>query len=218
MKLVCDSLIHSYGRDRVLGGVFLSVEPGEIVGIVGRNGSGKTTMLRALLGTLRPDSLHLQIDGEAVARAYALGLISLLPQEAYLPRRMRVARATALALPSVHARELVCAHARVAPHLRKRIGALSGGEARFLELLIALSFPADVVFLDEPFTEIEPRHREEVRELIRTAAHEQGKAIVITDHAYRDTLATSDRIYVLVDGVLREASGEADLKRWGYTP
>lgn len=216
--LECDSLVHSFGRERVLSGVYVTANAGEVVGIVGRNGSGKTTMLRALLGTLRPESMHLQIDGEPVSRAYARGLIALLPQEAYLPRRVRVSRAISLAIPGDAARREVRAHHRVAPHLGKRIRSLSGGESRYLELLLALSFPSDVVLLDEPFTEIEPRHREEVRELIASAAHEAGKAVIITDHAYRDTLGASDRVQVLVDGVLRDADGERDLQRWGYTP
>jgi ABC-type multidrug transport system ATPase subunit len=218
MILQADSLVHSYGPTRVLTGVYLRLSAGEVLGVVGRNGSGKTTMLRALLGTLHPDAMHLELEGDPVSRAYAHGLISLLPQEPYLPRRLRVARAISLALPDEASREAVRSHPRVSPHLRKKVSALSGGEQRILEVLIALEFPAAVVFLDEPFTEIEPIHRESVRTMIRKASHDHGRGIIVTDHAYRDVLATADRVQVLADGVLRDADGEEDLRRWGYTP
>jgi ABC-type multidrug transport system ATPase subunit len=216
--LVVDSLSHSFGDHRVLNGIYLSVEPGEVVGIVGRNGCGKTTMLRAMLGSLSPDHIHLSVADELVSRAYRSGVLAYLPQDSYLPRRMRVRRVVSLALPHSAERAAVAGHPRVATLLRRRLSGLSGGEQRFLEVLLAINFPSRFALLDEPFTEIEPIHREPLGALIRSVASERNRGVVVTDHAYRDVLAIADRVLVMADGVLRPASGEDDLRRWGYTP
>ena len=89
---------------------------------------------------------------------------------------------------------------------------------RFLEVLAVATLGAPYVLLDEPFTEIEPRHRHPLRDTLREIARENARGMVITDHAYRDVLETADRVVVLADGVIREAQGEDDLRRWGYTP
>ncbi|MFW5716984.1 MAG: ATP-binding cassette domain-containing protein [Spirochaetota bacterium] len=216
--LVVDSLTHAFGENHVLRGVYLRVEPGEVVGVVGLNGCGKTTMLRAILGTLRVDQMHMTIADELVDRAYRRGVVSYLPQDPYLPRRMRVGRVLSLALPSPRSRYRVRDDARVAPNLGKRVSALSGGEQRYLEVLLAACFPSRFALLDEPFTEIEPIHRDPLRESIRATAREHERGFIITDHAYRDVLATADRVLVLAGGELRRADGEEDLRRWGYTP
>ncbi|MFW6294041.1 MAG: ABC transporter ATP-binding protein, partial [Spirochaetota bacterium] len=109
-------------------------------------------------------------------------------------------------------------HPRVAALLRRRLSGLSGGERRFLEVLLAISFPSRFALLDEPFTEIEPIHRGPLGALIRSVAREHDRGVVVTDHAYRDVLAIADRVLVMTDGVLRQAGGEDDLRRWGYTP
>ena len=216
--LAVDSLSHSYGREQVLNGVYLTVRPGEVVGVVGRNGCGKTTMLKALLGALRPDHMHLTLDGELVRRAYRSGALAYLPQDPYLPGRIRVGAAITLALPNREQRKRVREHPRVHPLLGHRVRDLSGGEQRFLEVLLASWFPAAYVLLDEPFTEIEPLHRGPVGELVRETARNEQRGFMITDHAYRDVLAVADRVVVLADGVIRSAEGESDLRRWGYTP
>jgi lipopolysaccharide export system ATP-binding protein len=216
--LEVDSLSHAFGSQRVLSGVYLTVEPGEIVGVVGRNGCGKTTMLRAIVGTLRADHLHLEIDGEPADRAYQTGAIAYLPQEPYLPRRLSVRRAISLALPAPQARAEVLGHDRMEPLARSRVGALSGGEQRFLEVLLAARFPSAYTLLDEPFTEIEPLYRGPLCAELRRVAGEEGRGMVLTDHAYRDVLAVADRVVVLADGVIRPVDTEEDLRRWGYAP
>lgn len=220
--LEVDSLSHAFGTNRVLNGIFLRCVPGEIIGIVGRNGCGKTTMLRSIFGELDADAMHLRIDGQVVTNAFRTGEIGYLFQEPFLPRRLSVRKAVRGLLSGERA-DAVLRNERIRPHLRRRVGSLSGGEQRFLEVLLIVSLPVRYIFLDEPFTEIEPVHREPLKQIIRAASHgapphDARKGVLITDHAYHDILDTADRVRVLADGVLREASGEADLKRWGYTP
>ncbi|MEE8441499.1 MAG: ATP-binding cassette domain-containing protein [Spirochaetia bacterium] len=217
-RLEVDSLTHSFGHHRVLAGIFLKCEPGEIVGVLGPNGCGKTTMLRALFGVLHANSMHLSLGGETVDHAYRTERLGFLAQEPFLPRRMTVGGAARGLFGESEACRTLLGHPRIAPLQRRRVGSLSGGEQRYLEVMLIVSLPAPFVFLDEPFTEIEPIHRESLKEMIRHAAQVDRKGILITDHAYRDVLDTADRIEVFAGGVLRPAAGESDLKRWGYTP
>jgi len=216
--LQVDSLEHAYGSERVLYGVYLTCEPGEIVGVVGRNGCGKTTMLKSLFGSLAATHVHLEIDGAITHRAYQTGIVEYLPQEPFLPRGVKVRRAIRLTLPGHKQQEELTHEETIAPHLGKRVRALSGGEQRYLEVLLVSLRDAPYVLLDEPFTEIEPIHREPLRAWIRKIAREHNRGFIITDHAYRDVLECADRIVVLAEGVTRQADGEDDLRRWGYTP
>lgn len=216
--LVVESLTHAFGRTRVLTGVFLRVNRSEVVGVVGRNGCGKTTMLRAVAGTLDPDQINVRIADRPVVRAFRSGLVCLLPQEPWLPRRMRVNRIVALALPDAADRAAVLDDPRIGPLAGRRAADLSGGERRYLEVMLAASFPAEFCLLDEPFTEIEPIYRPRLIETIRRLATATGRGFIVTDHAYRDVLDAADRLMVMVDGELHAAQGGDDLRRLGYTP
>lgn len=217
-RLEVDSLAHSFGRNRVLAGVYLRCDAGEIVGVLGPNGCGKTTMLRALFGVLEADSIHLSIGGQTLDHAFRTERLGYLAQEPFLPRRLKVEDAVRGLIPERGRAARVLDHPRIASLIGRRVGSLSGGEQRYLEVMTIASLTAPFVFLDEPFTEIEPIHREPLKDIIRHAARNEGKGVLITDHAYRDILDTADRIVVFAGGVLRPAEGEADLQRWGYTP
>lgn len=216
--LEVDSLTHSFGQNKVLAGIYLRCAIGEIVGVLGPNGCGKTTLLRALFGVLHADSIHLALGGTTVDHAFRTERIGYLAQEPFLPRRMSVRSVVTSLLTDREAADRVLRDDRIAPLAKRRVQSLSGGEQRYLEVVLICSLPVRFVFLDEPFTEIEPLYREPLKELIRDVSHNEQKGILITDHAYRDILDTADRIEVFTDGVLRPAAGEVDLQRLGYTP
>jgi ABC-type multidrug transport system ATPase subunit len=217
-----DSLAHSYGTSHVLTGVFLTCAPGEIVGVLGRNGCGKTTMLRAIFGSLAADQLHVTVDEQSVTKRLRARSISYLSQEPYLPRMLTVRRALELSVPGFDPTAAASSFPLLAPLLEagpsaRRIRDLSGGEQRAVELFIALSLPVRYTLLDEPFTEVEPLGRVPIAELISRTARETGRGIVLTDHAYRDVLSIADRLCVMAQGELYDVANEAELQRYGYT-
>jgi lipopolysaccharide export system ATP-binding protein len=215
-RLVVDSLMHGFGLNEVLNGVYLSVQRGEVVGILGLNGTGKTTILRSITGELAADSMHLTIDGRVIQNAYRTGLVGHLTQEPFLLRQMRVASCVRWFLQDRGARKQILADKRVREYSDQRAGGLSGGEKRYVETLMILALPAPYLLMDEPFTEVEPKYREPLKEQIRNGAGDRG--FILTDHAYRDILDVSDRVVVLANGELHDAPEEADLSRLGYTP
>jgi ABC-type multidrug transport system ATPase subunit len=217
VELSVDSLMHSFGDLKVLAGVFLRCAKGEIVGILGRNGSGKTTILRSIFGTLPAQSIHLSVDGAYTERAYLDGSVAYLAQEPFLPRRSRVSTVVWWFLADPEQRAIVLQDPRVKRFARSRVNHLSAGEKRYLETLMVLRLRAPYLLMDEPFTEVEPLYRESLKHAIRRRAGE-GKGFILTDHAYHDIVDVCDRVYVLAQGELYPADAPEDLARYGYTP
>jgi ABC-type multidrug transport system ATPase subunit len=216
-----DSLSHSYGTSQVIIGAFLTCRPGEIVGILGRNGSGKTTLLRSIFGSLRPDHIHLEIDGVLATSKLRSSVMSLLPQSPYLPRTLTVGRALSLSLPSYDPAEATAEFPLLESLLlqeSRRVADLSGGEQRLLELYIALSLPVRYSLLDEPFTEVDPATRAPIAKFIEKTARSKQRGIILTDHAYRDVVLVSDQLMVMSQGDVYRVNGEGDLTHYGYTP
>ncbi len=203
-------------------GVFITCAAGEIVGILGRNGCGKTTMLRAIFGSLDADQMHVTIDDESVGGGLRAASVSYLPQEPYLPRTLTVRRALELSIAGIDVDEAARGFPLLAPLVvpgpaARRVRDLSGGEQRTVELYIALSLPVRYTLLDEPFTEVEPAGRLLVAELVKQTAKERCRGVILTDHAYRDVLSIADRLCVMAQGQLYEVADAAGLARYGYT-
>jgi lipopolysaccharide export system ATP-binding protein len=215
--LEVQGLVKSYRRRRVVDGVFFRVHAGEIVGLLGPNGAGKTTSFRMAVGLVPPDAGRVMIGGRECSRMpmYRRARLGMgyLPQETSVFRQMTVVDnllAVLEAVPSLsrldrreEARRLLdqlelgeLAHARA--------DTLSGGERRRLELARALATDPHILLLDEPFAGVDPINVEEIQSLIHQL-RERGIGILITDHNVRETLASTDRAYIIHQGqILRE--------------
>jgi lipopolysaccharide export system ATP-binding protein len=208
----------SYRRRPVLRDVSLDLRPGEVVALLGPNGSGKTTCFYAVAGLVAPEGGEVILDGQEVThlpmyRRARLGL-------GYLPQEMSVFRGLSvednilavleLSEPSRSARraglERLLAEFGLA-HLRRASSlALSGGERRRVEIARCLAARPSYLLLDEPFAGVDPIAVGEIRDLVR-GLKRRGIGVLITDHNVRETLEIVDRVYVLHDGhVLRSGS------------
>src|SRR4051794_10204447 len=215
------SIAKAYDRRAVLHDVSLHVGRGEVVGLLGPNGAGKTTCFYSIMGLVKPDSGHIQLDGANITglpmyRRAILGL-GYLPQETSIFRGMTVAQ-NIMAVLEVAQRdkalrrerleqllgEFHIAHLRDAPAM-----ALSGGERRRCEIARALAADPSIMLLDEPFAGIDPISISDIRELVRELK-KRDIGVLITDHNVRETLDIVDRACIIYDGqVLFAGSPEA---------
>ena len=211
-RLIARGLRKRYGRRDVVRGVDLELKRGEIVALFGPNGAGKTTTFYMLVGFVRANGGQISLRGQNVTRMpmhrrARLGL-GYLPQEPSAFRRMTVLenllaileyqplskeerRSTAIGLLE----EFHIAHLK-----DKYAYTLSGGERRRLEIARALTTNPDFILLDEPFTGVDPKNVNDIQSLIQELRAKRGLGVFITDHSVRETLAITDRVYLMYDG------------------
>ncbi|WP_292289055.1 LPS export ABC transporter ATP-binding protein [Marivita sp.] len=218
--LIVRHLRKSYKKRVVIRDVSLDVQRGEVVALLGPNGSGKTTSFYAIAGLVNPEGGQVLIDGEDVTylpmyRRARMG-IGYLPQEMSIFRGMSVEdNITAIldiSQPDRHKRrerleellgEFSIEHLRRAPAL-----ALSGGERRRVEIARCLAADPKYLLLDEPFAGVDPISVGDIRHLVADLK-KRGIGVLITDHNVRETLEIVDRAYILHDGkVLMSGSPE----------
>ena len=211
MTIEAQGLVKEFGRRRVVDGVSLRVEQGEVVGLLGPNGAGKTTTFYMLVGLERctqgrillgdRDITHLPIHARA-----RLGL-GYLAQEPSVFRRMTVQQnilaVLELCLANRAERRARCASLLAELGLEaiaKRRGyMLSGGERRRVEIARALALAPQFILLDEPFTGVDPIAVADIQDII-DKLKAKGLGVLITDHSVRETLAITDRAYIMHSG------------------
>jgi len=211
LRLRAVSLEKSYRGKKVVDGISVDIERGEIVGLLGPNGAGKTTTFSMIIGLVPQDGGRIYLGEEDITempmyRRAQKGL-SLLPQEPSAFRRLRVEdnlRAILQTLPGTSSRgdgdvERTLKEFGLERLARSRAYTLSGGERRRLEIARAMLTRPEFVLLDEPFTGIDPLAIQDLQRIIRTLK-EKGLGLVITDHSVRETLKITDRAYIIDKG------------------
>lgn len=222
--LVVAHLRKSYKKKVVIRDVSMEVRRGEVVALLGPNGSGKTTCFYAIAGLINPEGGQVLIDGRDVTylpmyRRARLG-IGYLPQEMSIFRGMSVEdNITAIldiSQPDRHKRrerleellgEFSIEHLRRAPAL-----ALSGGERRRVEIARCLAADPKYLLLDEPFAGVDPISVGDIRHLVADL-RKRGIGVLITDHNVRETLEIVDRAYILHDGKVLMSGTAEDVVR-----
>ncbi len=212
----------TYRGRRVVDGISLRAESGEIVGLLGPNGAGKTTTFHAVVGLTIPDGGTILLDGDDVSREpmykRARRGIGYLPQEPSVFHRLTVRQNLMVAMELMglgkhegRARtEEIIGEFRLT-HVADNLGSrLSGGERRRLEIARALAMNPRFLLLDEPFAGIDPITIDELKGTI-TELRDRGLGILITDHNVRDTLAITDRAYIISEGNVLKSGAPDEL-------
>jgi lipopolysaccharide export system ATP-binding protein len=209
------SVAKSYAGRRVVNGVSLVVQSGEVVGLLGPNGAGKTTTFHMMVGLIAPDEGRVLLNEDDLTQApiyqRARAGISYLPQESSVFRRLTVEQNLLAILQTL---ELNTAEQKErADALMKMLGVnhlashkaftLSGGERRRVEIARALVLSPFFLLLDEPFTGIDPIAVAEIQKIVRNLIT-SGIGILITDHNVRETLGICDRAYIVNEGTILE--------------
>lgn len=217
-----EHLRKSYRKKTVIRDFSMDLARGEVVALLGPNGSGKTTTFYAIAGLVTPEGGTVMVDGQDVTnfpmyRRAQLG-IGYLPQEMSIFRGLSVQDNIAAILdivePDRHKRrerleellsEFSIEHLRRAPAL-----ALSGGERRRVEIARCLAANPRYLLLDEPFAGVDPISVDDIRTLVADLK-KRGIGVLITDHNVRETLEIVDRAYILHEGRVLMSGSPADV-------
>ena len=209
--LRAEGLVKRYGKRTVVDGASLEVQKGEIVGLLGPNGAGKTTTFHMIVGMVRPNAGRVLLGDEDITRLpmyrRARKGVGYLAQEPSIFRKLTV-RENILAvletLPHSEADrearlENLLDDLRMTPLADAPAYTLSGGERRRTEISRALAIQPEFMLLDEPFSGIDPIAVEDIQSII-SRLRENGLGLLITDHNVRETLAITDRAYIMAEG------------------
>jgi lipopolysaccharide export system ATP-binding protein len=230
MRLYAENLVKKYGKRTVVKSVSIYVEQGEIVGLLGPNGAGKTTSFYMIAGLIKPNSGKtflddIEITREPVYRRAQRGL-GYLAQEASVFRKLSVENnlkaileMTKLSKKEQHERIEGLLEEFGLNKVRKSFGIqLSGGERRRCEIARALAINPKFILLDEPFAGVDPIAVEDIQ-LIVKRLKDKNIGVVISDHNVHETLAITDRAYLLYEGNLlktgtpEELASDPEVKR-----
>ncbi|MBR6179264.1 MAG: LPS export ABC transporter ATP-binding protein [Bacteroidales bacterium] len=222
MKLTAEHLIKIYGKRTVVKDVSINVSQGEIVGLLGPNGAGKTTSFYMIVGLIKPNGGQIFLDQTEITKfpmykRAQLG-VGYLPQEASVFRQMSVedniksvmeVRGFSKEYQKDKLESLITEFGL--GHIRKSLGIqLSGGERRRTEIARALAVDPKFILLDEPFAGVDPIAVEDIQGIVATLKN-KNIGILITDHNVDETLAITDRAYLLYDGKILQAGTPEDL-------
>lgn len=222
MRIEAGDLIKAYRGRRVVNGVSIHVETGEVVGLLGPNGAGKTTTFYMITGLVKPNGGQVRLDDQDITRwpMYQRAKVGIgyLPQETSVFRRLSVRDNIKLVMEmnghnaaSIRAKtDELAEELHISHILDRQAGVLSGGERRRVEIARAMSTSPKFILLDEPFTGIDPVTIEEIQ-LIIAKLCKQGIGILITDHNVRATLRITDRNYILIDGTIQAKGNAAEI-------
>jgi len=220
MILRAKNLMKSYSGKKVVKDISLELKQGEIVGLLGPNGAGKTTSFYMIVGLIKPNSGKIFLDQEDITKfpmyKRAQCGIGYLAQEASVFRKMSVEdnilsvlQLTNLSKKEQKNRMESLINEFGLTHIRKNRGdLLSGGERRRTEIARALATNPKFILLDEPFAGVDPLAVEDIQKIV-TRLTKKNIGILITDHNVRETLAITDRTYLMFEGnILKDGNPE----------
>lgn len=211
MILRANNLTKFYSSKCVVNNLSVEVQTGRVVGLLGPNGAGKTTTFYMITGMISPNAGNIEFEGRDITnmpmyKRARLG-IGYLPQESSIFRQLTVEENLKAIMQMNKSSDIETTTDRLLEklkitHIRKRRSdRLSGGERRRVEIARALTVSPAFLLLDEPFTGIDPKVREDIQTIVRTLASE-GIGVLITDHNVRETLEIIDEAHIIYEGNL----------------
>jgi branched-chain amino acid transport system ATP-binding protein len=219
-----DELHTYYGKSHILHGVTLEVAPGEVVGLLGRNGVGKSTTLKSIMGLVLPSQGRVFLEGAPITgmaphRLARMG-IAYVPEDRRIFRLLTVMENLRTGLDRQGVTEdrrnalldkAFSYFPRLAERRNQAGGTLSGGEQQMLAIARAMMLEPKIILLDEPTEGLMPRMVSQIREIIEVL-HKEGVAILLVEQNVPLTLEASQRIYIMEKGSVRHHCAASDIK------
>jgi ABC-type multidrug transport system ATPase subunit len=211
--LEADGISLSFGERNILSDIYLKCTTGEITGLLSRNGQGKSCLLNIIYGSLKAQSRSIRFDGQPLFEAYkSHHQLNYLPQFSFIPSTLTLSRIFKdfeldfkefeAFLPEFEGRKAV------------KIGKLSGGQRRLVEVYLIVKSKSQFSMLDEPFSHLMPLHVEKIQSLILSMKNQKG--FLITDHLFESIISISDQLYLLKEGKMHLTTSRANIAWLGY--
>ncbi|MFO7547121.1 MAG: ABC transporter ATP-binding protein [Trueperaceae bacterium] len=223
--VVVDALTKRFGRLEVLRDVSATFEPGRVTAVVGPNASGKTTMMKSILGLVLPDAGEVTIDGRPANDPEVRRNVGYLPQEPRFPDNLRVRELFAFVQDLRGERpdglDALVDLFQLRPHLDKPLRVLSGGSKQKASAVLAFLFRPTVLLLDEPSAGLDPVASSRLKDRI-TEERAKGATVILTSHVMSELEELADEVLFLLEGSvrfrgtidsIRDRTGERRLER-----
>ncbi len=208
-------LYKTFGKNNVLNGVDLNITKGGIFAILGPNGSGKTTIIKSILGMVIPDSGTIKVfDTNIKNNSDYRHKIDYLPQIANFPNNLKVMELVKMIKDlrgDTNKDKTLIETFKLEPFLNKKLSTLSGGTKQKVNILLTFMFDSPVIILDEPTTGLDPISLIRLKELI-DAEKQKGKAILITSHIMSFVEEVADEVVFILEGKIYFRGSISELK------
>lgn len=213
--IVADNVTRAYGKFTAVDGVSFHVAQGELVALLGSNGAGKTSLLEVLQGSTHSNGGRVQVFGldPIVDRAAVRQRSGIMLQEAGFAKDLTVRETLVMwagTLTSPRPVEESLAMCSLENRANIRVGSLSGGERRRLDLAMATLGRPELLFMDEPTTGLDPAVRQHTWELVRRMLNE-GSTVLLTTHYMEEAEELADRILIMDKGRILTEGSVADI-------
>jgi len=210
--LEIDGVQLQFGERKILSDICLRCETGRITGLLGKNGQGKSCLMKAIYGSLHCEK-SVRFDRISIVESFKRpDLIVCLPQSNFIPKSLTLSRV--FQDFDLEYSEFQNRFLEFTKREKDTVGSLSGGERRLLELYIIVRSKSLFALLDEPFTQLNPLQIEKARQLLTEERARKG--MLITDHMYRHVIDICDTLYVLANGKTYLTKNIADIEALGY--
>ncbi|CAM3469924.1 ATP-binding cassette domain-containing protein [Aequorivita lipolytica] len=210
------SAAKSFGNKVVIEKVSFTLNTGEILGVFGRNGCGKSTLLKMLFGTEKSNFIRVSINEERFDPKQNIKnqQIAYLPQHPFLPKNIKVRDVIPIYFEEEKKQDAIFYDSMISQIAAKKVGELSMGQLRYLEVLLIGNLSHPFIMLDEPFSMIEPLYKIEIKKFLNKLKNDKG--IITTDHYYEDVLAITTKNLLLKDGESYVVQSRDDLRSLEY--
>lgn len=213
--LEADGIQLHFGSRRILQNIYLKVQTGQVVGLVGRNGQGKTSLMEVMYGSQRAEVSSVRIDGRRLLKPYTdPGMLTYLPSFHFIPKAYSIKRVWKDY--RLDPEELFGDFPELKEGYLRPLGQYSSGQRRLVEACLIILSPSWFSLLDEPFTHLMPLHIERLSEVIRRKA--AWKGFIIADHAFSYLQEVCDRLALLTNGRTIPIRSKEDLIEGGFFP
>jgi ABC-type multidrug transport system ATPase subunit len=211
--LEVDCVILEFNSKRVLHDIYMKSETGKISGLLGRNGAGKSCLMKIIYGALIPNDRSVQLNGVSMYSGYRNpDDIRFLPQRSFIPGFLTLKKV--FKDFELDFLDFTNEFPGFGKFYNAKLKSLSGGERRIVEIFTTLSSKSKFCILDEPFTQVMPVHIDIIKKLI---VREKGnKGIIITDHLYKFITDICDDLYVIANGKTYLTKNLQELETLGY--